>query len=125
MRVERIDRSWRAYVTHERVEGPKGRPSCAKNLSSVITEAADICSNHGHLVHAGETEDSGDGIPVMYPRTEVVSQPLADVLAGTSECRTSNDERSHSGSAGEECVPGRRRHQSSVQIIWINVRLEI
>ena len=122
---EGISRDQGAHVTHERVESPKGRPSCTKILSSVTSKAADICPNHRHLVHASEAKDTGDGVPVMFPQTEVVSQPLADVLACTSKCRTSNNERSQSGSAGEERVPGRRRHQGSVQVIWIDMSLEI
>ena len=69
----------------------------------------------------GEAEDAGDGIPVMLPQTEVVSQPLADILASTGEYRAGDDEWSQSGSAGNECVPGCGRHQSSIQVIWVDV----
>ena len=96
------------HVPHERVEGTERRPSCAKSLGCVTCEATNVCSNHRYLVHASETEDAGDGVPIMFPQTEVIPQPLADVFAGTSKRRAGDDERPLSGPAGEECVPGCR-----------------
>ena len=81
-----------SYVSHEWVEGSKGRPSRAESFGRVSTETTDVRPNHGHLVYAGETEDAGDGVPVMFPQTEVVPQPLADVLASTGKRRAGDDE---------------------------------
>ena len=95
------------YIPHERVEGPERRPSCAKSLSCITSVATDVCPDHGHLIYAGETEDTGDRVPVMFPQTEVISQPLADVFASTSKRRTGDDERPLAGPASEERVPSR------------------
>ena len=95
------------HIPHERVEGTERCPSCAKGLSRVSSEAANICSNHRHLIHASETENPGNGVPIMLPQTEVISQPLADMFAGTSKRRAGNDEWPLAGPASEECVPGR------------------
>lgn len=73
MSQERVGQTLRAYVTHERVESSKGCPARAKSLGGVLGEATDVRSNHRHLVHAGETEDTGDRVGVMYPCAEVVS----------------------------------------------------
>ena len=103
-------RSERTHVTHERVESPEGCPSCTKDFCRIATKATDVRPNHRHLVHAGETKNAGDGVPVVNPITKVVSQPLADILASTGKCRAGDDERSQSRSAGKECIPGCRGH---------------
>ena len=80
------------YVTRELVEGPEGRSSCAKSFSHILGVATDVCSNHGYLVHASETENARDGVPPVFPQTEVVSQPLANMFASTSKRRTGDNE---------------------------------
>lgn len=41
------------------------------------------------------------------------------MMAGASKGRAGNDERTLSGSSGEECVPGGHGHHSSVNIVSV------
>ena len=106
-----------AYITHEGVERAEGSPSCAKSFGCVLSIAANVSSNHRNMIHAGETKDAGDRFPVMFPQTEVVSQPFSYVLSSTGKRRTGDNERPLSRSAGEKCVPCCRGHHSPVHVI--------
>ena len=62
-----------AYLPVERVEGAQPGPAGAECLGGVVTEAADVSTDHGDLEDGGELKDTADGVSVVVPCRQVVS----------------------------------------------------
>ena len=115
----RAETGGEAHVAHEGVEGTEHRPARAERLGRVGSKAADVRTDHRHLVDARKAKDASDGLLVVRPLAEVVAEPLADVLASTRERRACDNEWTETGAAREHRVPGRGRHHRTVQVVHV------
>jgi len=108
-------------VAHEGVEGGEHAPASAERLGGVARETADVGSDHGDLVDGGEVQDARDTEAVLLPGAHVVSEPLADVLAETDECRASDEERPAFRATLQHRRPRGNRHKRAPEVVDIVV----
>jgi hypothetical protein len=112
-------------VTEERSESSKSSPTSAKSLSGVSTESTNVGTDERNLVKSVKLKNSRNGVTVVVPGGQVVSEPLSDLVSGTSKGGTSDDERSLSGAAREHGIVGSSRHGSSVKVVNIVLKVSI
>jgi len=58
----------------------------------VLTKPADVTSDHGHLEQGRHAQHACDGYPVVVPGAQIVAKPFPDLVSGTRERRTGDDE---------------------------------
>jgi hypothetical protein len=80
---------------------------------------------HRHLEEGSKVQHSLDLPPVLLPSAQVVSQPLANILARTSKGGASDDHRTASGPPFQQSLAGCSRHLSAVQVVHIKLNVAI
>ena len=110
-----------SVVAVERIESAQHGPSSAELLICVLCVAADVTTDHGNLKDGSKFKHSLDRNQVVVPCRRIISEPVSDLGAGTSECGTSNDHRAPGWPAAEESASAGGTHHSSVQVVDIVV----
>lgn len=79
-------------VSHEGVEGAESGPTRAECLGGIAGITTDVGSNHWDLEDAGEVEHAGDAGAILLPCADIVTKPLANILAQTNKGGTGDEE---------------------------------
>lgn len=80
---------------------------------------------HRHLEEGSKVQHPLNLPPVLLPSTQVVTQPLANVLTGASKSRTSDNHRPSRGSPLQKSLAGSSRHLSAVQVVNIDFNMAV
>jgi len=85
----------------------------------MLTESADVTSNHWHLIDAGKAKHLCDGTAIMVPSAQIIPQPFLYIRTCSSKSRASYDKGPLFGPSFQHSDACRIGHHCTIKIVGV------